>query len=278
MTRTVGSDATGTPFLVRPFLNVDTGNPNAGGFVSLPGFVAGTFAASSQTQLWGIDPHAYFSVYDCGGTRFGWIAGVRHLDLQESLELGDSRTLLVGGGSFNGMVTGPGDRLLLVDSFRTHNEFWGGQFGVHGETEWGRLVLTSDMRVSIGGMDELVDVFGSTKYFPLGLRTSFIAPGRPARLAEQRSGHHNSSDFVIVPEFSLGVGYQLTSLVRFSFGYDFMYLSSVVRPGDQVPLVLERFRQISKPRQSSRPGRPPPSCSRVQRAAPTSGPRASMRS
>ena len=235
-TLAAGSNANGSPFLFRPFVNIDNVNVNAGGFVSLPGLVAGSFQAISETQLWGLDPHAYFRVIDSGGVRFGWIAGFRYLDLQESLELDDSRTLLAGGGNFNGALTAPGDRLMLVDSFKTHNQFWGGQIGAHGETEWGRLVLTGDMRLSLGAMDEIVDVVGYTKYFPVG-GTSVIAPGGLLALPSN-TGHRNASDFVLVPELTVGAGYQLTPGVRLSVGYDFLYVSRVVRPGDQVPMVV----------------------------------------
>jgi hypothetical protein len=47
----VAADANGNPFLFRPFVNVDTGNPNAGSFVSLPGFITGGVKVTSTTEL-----------------------------------------------------------------------------------------------------------------------------------------------------------------------------------------------------------------------------------
>jgi Putative beta barrel porin-7 (BBP7) len=233
-TLSAGSNAAGSPALVRPFINADTGAVG-GSFVSVPGVVAGTFQATSQTQLWGVDPHAYLRVVDRDGLRFGWTAGFRFLDLQETLELDDSRNLLTGGTFFNGAFKA-GDRLVIVDQFHTHNRFSGGQIGAHGEAEWGPLVLTGDFRLGIGTTDETVDVTGTTAFFP-GPGNAFLAPAGLQALGSN-AGHHDSSGFALAPEMTLGAGYQLTSHVRLSIGYDFLYLSQVVRPGDQVPLVL----------------------------------------
>jgi hypothetical protein len=40
--------------------------------------------------------------------------------------------------------------------------------------------------------------------------------------------------FAIVPELGLKVGYQLTHQLRFYAGYDLLYISKVLRPGDQI--------------------------------------------
>jgi hypothetical protein len=40
--------------------------------------------------------------------------------------------------------------------------------------------------------------------------------------------------FTVVPELGLNIGYQLTNHIRAFVGYNFLYWSSVVRPGDQI--------------------------------------------
>jgi hypothetical protein len=246
--RTLGaaSNAAGSPFLFRPFVNAETNNVNAGGMVSLPGLVAGSFTASSQTQLWGVDPHVYSRAYDSGGCRLGWIAGFRYIGLQEELELRDSRTLLGAGGFFEGKATLPGDRLGILDQFRTHNAFYGGQIGARGEMQMGCWVLTADVRLGIGAMDELSTALGSTTYYPVGSSQSFIAPG--GLLAPpSNNANRNTTDFTLVPEVSLSAGYEVTKHVSLSFGYDFLYIGRVVRPGDQVPVVLSASQIATSP-------------------------------
>ena len=43
----------------------------------------------------------------------------------------------------------------------------------------------------------------------------------------------------MVPETELNVGYQLTPHARAFVGYDLLYWSTVVRPGDQIDPVLD---------------------------------------
>ena len=40
--------------------------------------------------------------------------------------------------------------------------------------------------------------------------------------------------FAVVPQFNFDVGYEFNPFCRASIGYEFLYWSSVARPGDQV--------------------------------------------
>ena len=44
----------------------------------------------------------------------------------------------------------------------------------------------------------------------------------------------------MAPEFQLKLGYDLTPQIRFTLGYDFLYLSDAVRPGDQIDRNLPK--------------------------------------
>jgi hypothetical protein len=48
------------------------------------------------------------------------------------------------------------------------------------------------------------------------------------------SGHLSKNHFAVLPEIGIKVGYQVTDNVRVYVGWDFLYASSVVRPGDQI--------------------------------------------
>ena len=48
------------------------------------------------------------------------------------------------------------------------------------------------------------------------------------------SGRYTRDAFAAVPEIGVKIGYQLTSHVSVTGSYNFLYLSRVVRPGDQV--------------------------------------------
>ena len=47
-------------------------------------------------------------------------------------------------------------------------------------------------------------------------------------------GRYSRDSFAIVPELGLKVGYNFTDRLRGFVGYDVLYASNVVRPGDQV--------------------------------------------
>ena len=44
--------------------------------------------------------------------------------------------------------------------------------------------------------------------------------------------------FAVVPELGINVGYQINPLWRVFVGYNFLYLSDVVRPGNQIDRVV----------------------------------------
>ncbi len=48
------------------------------------------------------------------------------------------------------------------------------------------------------------------------------------------------SRFAVVPELGLNLGYQFTPVIRGFVGYNFIYWSDVVRPGQQIDLNVNR--------------------------------------
>ena len=52
-------------------------------------------------------------------------------------------------------------------------------------------------------------------------------------------GHFSRDRFAVVPEFTLNLGYRLTPNLKVYTGYNFLYWSSVLRPGDQIDRVVD---------------------------------------
>ena len=52
------------------------------------------------------------------------------------------------------------------------------------------------------------------------------------------SGHMARDTLAIVPELGINAGVQLTTHMRATIGYSFLYLSNVLRPGDQIDRTL----------------------------------------
>jgi hypothetical protein len=87
-------------------------------------------------------------------------------------------------------------------------------------------------RVAMGTSHEVVNVSGRYESF------NFTAPhaGGPEGIFAQpaNEGQTSANDFAVVPEVQLRIGYAATNWLSVSLGYDFLYFSSVVRPGDQI--------------------------------------------
>ena len=140
------------PIIVRPIFipNPINGVPigNNGEIVAFPpGFTIGGVPTTVQNGainvdtssfLWGGEANARKALWVCGGCDCGWrvdlFGGFRYLDLQESLRIEEIIMLLTTDQ--NGRP--PGSLINVVDSFATHNQFYGGQIGVSGEVRRGR--------------------------------------------------------------------------------------------------------------------------------------------
>jgi hypothetical protein len=120
----------------------------------------------------------------------------------------------------------------LFDSFDTLSEFHGGEIGLSGQFRYNRLFLDLLVKLAMGNTSSLVTIDGAT--------TSTVADTPPATitgglLAQQSNiGRYRQNGFAIIPEFGVTLGCDITSRLRATFGYTFIYWSKVARPGDQI--------------------------------------------
>ena len=88
----------------------------------------------------------------------------------------------------------------------------------------------------MGGTEETINVGGSTT---IADPTTGVSTFRTGLLAQQtNSGRFTKDCFTVVPEVGINVGYQITDWLRAYAGYNFLYWSSVARPGDQIDRVV----------------------------------------
>src|SRR5207247_904378 len=71
--------------------------------------------------------------------------------------------------------------------------------------------------------------------------STFIMPGQASvvqpggfLVLPTNSGRRTSDEFTVVPEVSVGLGYQITQRLRGTIGYTFIYWPNVYRAGDQI--------------------------------------------
>jgi hypothetical protein len=238
----VASDPGGAPFLLRPIVNTDANNLNAGIVVSLPlesalklGAMAanpGAVQVNNPSQLWGADAVATANVIDLRNTRLTGLFGFRYLDLREATHISTEITDFAAGITFGGVRDAPGDGLLIIDDFQTRNHFYGAQMGLRGETRLGSLVLEVDARVSLGDTQQIIAIQGSTTHVAVAGGTQTLPGGWLALPSNSSTFRHD--EFTAVPEVNLNFAYDLRSWLRLSVGYTFLFWGNVVRPGDQI--------------------------------------------
>jgi hypothetical protein len=237
-TQTIQSDSSGQPLFAIPFVQpagVIVPNPNftpiqpgeTSSPISLPGHFAGVAVIASTSQLQGSEINLTGRLVERGGWRIDALGGFRYINLTENFSLDTS------SANF-----GSGDVFMTHDQFDTRNNFYGGQLGTRVAYSFNRLLLALSAKVALGSMQEAVHING-------GLLTNDVA-GVPAvtffpggYLAQPTNiGNYHQGAFAVIPEVGVRTGWQLTRWARLSVGYNFLYLSNVVRPGDQIDRTI----------------------------------------
>ena len=186
--------------------------------------------------------------------------GYRSFNLTDEVTIGEDLTSLGGPGRVPA-----GFRFRITDRFRTENNFHGGVIGIAAERRFSPLFVGVRASVALGGNQQITDIAGSTVITPTGGVPQTLAGGLLA--LPSNIGHHERTAFAVMPQVGVRAGAQLTDYARVYVGYDFLYLSNVLRAGDQIDprvnpnLLPPRSRPAARPCPPSRRG-PPTSGSR----------------
>jgi hypothetical protein len=233
--RTVGfaahSDAAGNPVLAVPFVDAGTGTPDViiGSAPASTGeLITGGLAVTSSTRFWGSDANAVWNVHRGNRLKLNLLGGFRYAGLRENL-------ILTGAAQED---LGPGDTPFVTgsDRFTAENNFYGGQVGARALVQFNRFALAMTTKVALGSNVETVTIDGSRTQVG-GASGSGVTPGFIYALPTNM-GQTTHGQFAVLPEAQLALAYQVTRRVWVSFGYTFLYLSDVVRPGNQIDPVL----------------------------------------
>lgn len=228
--------------IAQPYISAGTGT-GTNLFASLPGAYGGGVSAAVSSQLWGLELNATrpWYVFLCDSTSL--IGGFRYLDLQESIGI-SSNSLFPSGLTQNN-----------TDSIRTHNSYYGAQFGFHGRIGGDRpgFGAAATSKMALGAVNQRVDLVGSNTIVPFGGPASVESGGLYVRGANQ--GTFSRGEFAFLYDLDLKLTYNFTSWFQVSMGYSVLYLSSVVRPGDQIDPVVndQNIRFVAAPTPSTLP-------------------------
>ncbi|MSU79264.1 MAG: hypothetical protein EXS16_14375 [Gemmataceae bacterium] len=217
----------GNPQVGKPFFDVQSGTQDREA-VDIPGLANGTLTIDTYSQLWGIETNLRRRWRSSPNHWCDVLVGYRHLNLSEGIDVLEDISTQAG-------------RIIERDSFRTRNQFNGMQLGFEGECRiWNCLFFGWSTKIALGNVHQVINIDGSTQF---SAAPAVTVPGGLYALNGTNIGTHSANRIAILPEVNLKLGIDITDNLRFFVGYDFLYLSSVVRPGEQIdPRVNQSFR------------------------------------
>lgn len=232
------------PFLARPFVNT---NPNTPFYGPDAEVVADSVRATGgvqvhlENQLWGAELNYRRNLWadpcnPCRPFRLDALLGYRYLNFSETLTVTENFTAIPGAvppGAFSSGV--------ITDSFRASNEFHGGQIGLAGTAQWGRWSLDGRATVAFGTLNRTLYVDGSQNLVTAaGMPVN--ASGGLLAIPGANIGKYSDSIFSVAPEVGLNVGYQVTSHMKVFVGYNFLYMTNVLRAAGGIDPYVDAAR------------------------------------
>src|SRR5271166_263822 len=194
--------------------------------LAVPGDLTGGVRITNSLQFGGLDLTGVFPVYSDSSWQISGLAGASFLQLDEGFGL----TADLEGLPTSDLYAGQSG--VAVDSFKTQNRFYGATLGVRGRYSYGPMFVEATGRLSLGASNEFLSVNGSyvdvnspfaNNHGPYGI---FALPAN--------EGKFSRTSFAVVPAVQVKLGYNITPAITLTVGYDFLYDSNVIRPGDQI--------------------------------------------
>jgi hypothetical protein len=226
------TNTTQFPVLGRPFFNVNTPVGPSADIVGFPGVANGGISAHLENSLWGAEVNYRRNLLGvCNPcARLDGLVGFRYLNFKEQLTISEAGFIPPGSPL---LATGRAPLAMATDQFRAENNFYGGQIGLVGEVHRGRWFVNGRASVAFGTVFQTAEINGGQlQGFPGGPVTA--SAGGLLALPGANIGTFTQNRFAVLPEVGLNVGYQFTPRLRMFVGYDFLYLSSVLRPANVI--------------------------------------------
>ena len=184
-----------------------------------------------------------FGLYRSGRWKVDGLFGFRYLNLTETDEF---MTFAHTPSTATTPIT-----FDTFDSFYTGNNFFGGQLGLkleYGADSCGgcwcdRLSMGAAFKVALGDTIERLDInglTGSNLGNPTLATTQLFEGGAFAQPTNMGTSEFNH--FAVLPEADFNVGYRVLPWARLFVGYDFLYISDVLRPGNQIDTGVNLYK------------------------------------
>jgi hypothetical protein len=225
-----GSDL--QPTLARPFFNTAT-NTNASRVIGKPGQFFGTVTTTAGLELWGTELGAVWRARDNGPWTLDATAAFKFVSLDESLDITDSASTLAGGVSvLQGKAYASPSTLSVSDIFQANNQFYGATLGLRSGLHWEGFTWTVTSKIGLGSMTSRIRTIGTSTVS--GPNTPPITSAGGLYASGPNLGEFETTQFSAIPEIGTNLNVQITSWLAVNLGYNYMCITDVVRPGDQI--------------------------------------------
>jgi hypothetical protein len=229
------------PTLFRPFFDLND-RTILGFLVASPGIATGGINAHAQIDMWGAEANFWKNVYynkPGTTTSIDVMAGFRYLNSNTAVDINSISAFsptIPAGTTFAAFA---GNQLSVLDSFATHNNFYGGQVGIKAKTWFADnlMSLEGSFRVALGTTSEDLTIAGSQiRTFANG--TTAVSNGGLLALPSN-IGNHHTSQFAQVPELEFKFVYPVGNHLEFSTSVSALYWSKVLRAADQIDRSID---------------------------------------
>lgn len=190
------------PVLARPFNNVNTPVGPFSEVVASPGLAVGGVAVKLQNEAWGAEANYRRFLFGNPMARVDGIVGFRYLGIKEQLTITENFVRVPGSNPGVGIPALFG---TITDSFRTENQFYGGQIGLVGEFRRGRWSVDGRASVAFGNLYQTLEINGGQSLAMANGAVLNYAGGLLA-LPGANIGSYSQSQFAVIPEAGVNVG------------------------------------------------------------------------
>lgn len=210
-----------------------------GPFMSDPGFSA-TYILHLTSQLQSAELNGLYRIINKKNFQFECSGGFRWLQLYEKL-LFKANSLAVPGSIFGHAFYNTRDR------FETTNNFLAGQLNIDARYRTKKWHLDALLKGALGAVLQKVKIEGSSQtsngnlFFETMGTGNTILPG--GIFAEPSNiGSHRKSPMAWSFETKVKTGYAITKHIEIHLGYTFLWISRVLRPGNQIDRKINSTR------------------------------------
>lgn len=247
---TFSGGATTDPILARPFFDNAPGiEQQAAVIVAFPDYalnllvldIDGSVQVKETSRVQSAGGGVRYALNPpANPARFFLLGAYRFFQLNESLSIVATST--PGRDPFPFPV--PPESLQSTDNFSTKNTFNGGEIGLGTELGFRRWTLGAETRLAMGNMHQTVTINGST-----AATSGVLVASYPGGLLTQPSniGTFDRDQFSLIPQVDVKLGFQIVPSLRLTVGYNFTYVTQVLRPGDQIDLNVNTTQIAGQP-------------------------------